>query len=269
MPYKVHVFGPSTLHFSDTTPGDSLLGLTQEALAESWPEGEWHCSATLLYLAPNIAARVEEVVERELPDLVLLRLPDMQLLQDYVVYRIRERWPSLYRPAVRISRWLNDLAGGGPRGARRFRGWIFRAPRWLLANAIGVAPAMRVDEAVESVRQTLDMLGRREDLQVVYSLPMPTVPPNIPAQEARRRGDEFARGVSQYCIQKRIPCLDPGEVRGRAGISAGLAKDRWHPDLENRRLDARILAHAISQARDGATTLDIDVAAGEASAVSP
>jgi hypothetical protein len=84
----------------------------------------------------------------------------------------------------------------------------------------------------------------------------------------RRRG-EFADRVSRYCIQKRIPCLNPDEVREEAGISAGLAADRWHPDLRNRYFAARILAKAISEASGGATELSFsDIATREPDAIS-
>ena len=169
----------------------------------------WQCDATVLYLSPNMAARVRDVTERERPDVVFLRPPDMQILQDYVVYSVRERWPALYRTSVRLSAWLIDLAGGGPQGAPWFRGWLFRAPRWLMSKVVGVAPAMRVPDAVACVRETLDALSRLEDVTVVYSLPMSTVPPNISIDEARRRRNEFASGVKAYRADNASPASTP------------------------------------------------------------
>ncbi len=262
MPYKVHLMGPSSLMYSDTKPQESLMGLTETALAGLAPDVDWACSASLLYLAPGMAARAGKVVAGESPDLILLRPPDMQFLQDYVVFRVRERWPPLYRPAARLAQWLNDLAGGGPDGAPRWQGWLFRAPRAVMARLIGVAPAMRVGDALDVVRETLDLLRANEDLAIIYSLPMPTLPPNIPALEAQRRREAFAAGIGAYCSEKRIPCLDPGLVRRDAGLPAGLAGDRWHPDLENRRFDARVIARAIVQARDGATELNLAAEVG-------
>jgi hypothetical protein len=262
MPYKVHLMGPSTLLYSDTTPQESLMGLTEAALVRLGPDVDWACSASVLYLAPGMAARVGKVVAAESPDLILLRPPDMQFLQDYVVFKVRERWPPLYRPAARLAQWLNDLAGGGPDGAPKWQGWLFRGPRAAMTRLIGVAPAMRVGGALDAVRETLDLLRANEDLAIIYSLPMPTLPPNIPAVEAQRRREAFAAAVTAYCSEKQIPCLDPGAVRRAAGLQAGLAGDRWHPDLENRRFDASVIARAIIQARDGATELKLAVELG-------
>ncbi len=252
---KIIIFGPSTLFFSDTAPEDTSLKLTQKALEELRPQVDWDCSGSVLYLSPNMAARVLATVRKERPEVVLLNLPSLQLMQDYVVYRVRERWPGLYRASVSLSQWLLDVGGGGPQGAPWLRGWVFRGPRWLMTKLIGVAPSIRVDEAVQCVRETLDGLLRIEDLHVIYFLPSGAVPPNIPAAEASRRSGAFAQGVSSYCRERRIPWLDQVEARGRAGIVRRLGKDRWHFDLENRQFAARLAAEAIAQAREGATTL--------------
>jgi hypothetical protein len=115
---------------------------------------------------------------------------------------------------------------------------------------------MRIPDAVACVCETLDLLRRREDLTVVYSLPMTTVPPNIPAADAQHRRAEFARGIESCCAEKRIPCLDPDAARLRAGGAPALAGDRWHPDIANRRLDAGIVADSVLRALEGATSFE-------------
>lgn len=247
--YRVLIFGPSTLLFSDTGPEETSLKLIEARLKELEPETDWECLANVLYLAPSMAARVRSLVERERPDMAYLRPPAMQLVNDFVVNRIRERWPGLYDASTRVSEFFNKLAGGGPAGAPGARGWVFRGPRWLLVRVVGVAPALRVEEATALVRQTLDDLLRMEDLEIVYSLPSNIVPPNIGLEASLERLGRFGAAVQQYCAEKSIFCVDPPEELRKRNVVRQLADDRWHPDLEGRRVDADIVAQTIIKAR--------------------
>lgn len=238
---KVLAMGASTFFFSETTPEETTLNLVKGRVQQLRPDIAWEFSGTTLYLAPGMAARVEKVVTAERPDLVLLRPPSVQLVQDFVVHRIRERWPGLYNRSVWLSEILNRWAGGGPAGAEGPRGWIFRVPRWLMLKLVGVAPALRVEEAIEVVHQSLDVLSRMEDVQVIYVLPGTTMVPNIPAAEARRRRDAFAAGVGAICAEKGFLLVNPEAEYERLGIVRGRPIDGWHPGVDDRRVDGDIL----------------------------
>jgi hypothetical protein len=97
-------------------------------------------------MTPSMAARIEARLERDgVPDAFALLVGEMHFTRDYVAYRVRERWPRLYKPVVRIAQALTDLGGGGPAGAPCPRGWLFRGPRWLATKLVGVAPDVRVE----------------------------------------------------------------------------------------------------------------------------
>lgn len=246
---KVLVFGASTLVYSETTPEESSIKLIERRLRELDPETDWQCVPSVLYYSPGMPRRVHQVIERERPDMVYFRPPGMQLVNDYVINRIRERWPRLYNSSTRVAELFNRLAGGGPDGAPGARGWLFRGPRWLLAKTIGAAPAMRVPEAVAVVRETLDDVLRIEDLTVVYSVPSNVVPPNIPAEEAASRLREFAAAVAEYCVQRRVRFVEPAVEYAKRGVVRRLGSDRWHPDAESRRRDADIVGEILIEER--------------------
>lgn len=243
---KVLAMGASTFFFSETTPEETTLNLTKACVEALRPDIEWEFAGASLYLGPGMPSRVAKVVGQEKPDLVMLRPPSVQLVQDFVVHRIRERWPGLYNRSVWFSEILNRLAGGGPAGTEGPRGWIFRVPRWFMVKLIGVAPALRVEEAIEVVRETLEGLARLEDVQVVYVLPGTTMEPNIPAAEARRRRDRFATGVGAICKEKGMLLVNPEEEYRLRGIVRGKAIDGWHPGVDDRRIDGDILGEYVA-----------------------
>jgi hypothetical protein len=257
---SVHIFGPSTLSSGDQGEGRSLLDLTRKALDEVAPEVEWDCRASVLYVAPGMEERLERTLTVEgVPDVVVLRFPQNQYMSDYVVYRVRELWPGLFRGSVRIAAFLIRLAGGGPEGAPSWRGMVFRAPRWLLAKVMGVAPAVRVEKAVEYATASIDSILRMEDVHLAYMMPTQTVRPNISAAEAQRRREYFVEKVSAYCDRHNVPWLDPAGVYREAGRVRGLAGDRWHSTVDDRVFDASILAQVITQSASGCTRLDVQV----------
>lgn len=178
----------------------------------------------------------------------------MQLVNHFVVNRIRERWPALYNSSTVVADFLNKLAGGGPEGSSGIRGLVFRGPRCLLARVIGVAPALRVQAAPAVVREALDDLLGLESVEVLYGLPSNVVPPNVSNEEADRRLAQFGALVMKYCAARRIPCIDTRAELDRRGVVHRLTDDRWHPDRAGRQADADILVEAIlKKSRAGRT----------------
>jgi hypothetical protein len=258
----VLIFGPSTLSSDDLGSDKSLLALTRVALAHDRPEVSWTCDGVVSYLAPGVARRVLSRVESDPPDVVVLRFPQSQFMSDYVVYRIREYSRLAYRVTVTISGWINRLAGGGPLGRESVRGWVFRVPRWLVERVVGVAPSIRVEDAIDAAIETLDGLIRREDLRIVYIMSGNTIRPNIPLAQAAKRRQFYIDRVRAHCQSHRIPFLDPNEIQEQLGLERTTSADGWHTDLRNRDLDARVLSQAILQSLDGATELDFSAITG-------
>ena len=142
-----------------------------------------------------MAARAGKVVAGESPDLILLRPPDMQFLQDYVVFRVRERWPPLYRPAARLAQWLNDVAGGGPDGAPRVAGLALPCPQGA-NGAAGLESRRRCGSETRWMwcARRLTCCGRNEDL-ATHSLP----DADTPAQHSSGRSAAARGGVRLRC----------------------------------------------------------------------
>jgi hypothetical protein len=180
----------------------------------------------------------------------------MHFTREYVVYKIRDRWPRFYRAAVSISRVLNSIAGGGPEGASSLRGWLFQGPRGLAAKLIGTAPDVAVEIAVDLARQTIDTLLRQEGTQVVYSFPNQSFPPNIPGAEANRRRRFYFDAMSAYCRERMIPTVNPAELARQSGETLRLSADGWHEDAAGREVMARLYARSILQALEGHRSID-------------
>jgi len=249
---SVLLLGHSSVSYAETGPGDSICDRTEAELNRLAPGLAWHCRTDLLYMTPTMAARVETRLNRDsLPDAVVLLIGEMHFTRDYVVYRVRERWPRLFRGAVRIAQALTDLGGGGPEGAPSPRGWLFRGPRWLAAKLVGVAPDVRVEEAVALTKQTLDAFLRHEGMQVVFFFSHQAFPANVPDAEAARRRDLYIREISAYCGERMIPAVEQASLLRETGRQINLAADGWHEDADGRQLQASLFAQAVLQALEG------------------
>ncbi len=249
----VRIFSHSSLTFANFPDATSLLDRTRSELLRLEPRVDWRCEGELLYVNATMAGRVEQRSAAEPADVVLLRVAEMHFMQDYVVYRIRRRWPRLYGKAVRISAFLNALAGGGPRGSPRPRGWLFRAPRWLAARTIGVAPEIDVEDAAAYTRAALDVVLRAENAHVVFAASSQSMPFDLSAAEAARRRERFMSQMRRYCRDHAVLILDPARLATGLGEGLGLGPDRWHEDVASRDLQARMYASAVVQALAGRT----------------
>jgi hypothetical protein len=256
---SVHIFGPSTLSSGDQGEGRSLLDLTRKALDEVAPEVEWDCRASVLYVAPGMEERLERTLTVEgVPDVVVLRFPQNQYMSDYVVYRVRELWPGLFRRSVRIAAFLIRLAGGGPEGA-------VMAGHGLSCSTVAAGEGHR--RRARGPRREGGRVRHREhrlhpaleDVHLAYMMSTQTVRPNISAAEAQRRREYFVEKVSAYCDRHNVPWLDPAGVYREAGRVRGLAGDRWHSTVDDRVFDASILAQVITQSASGCTRLEVQV----------
>jgi len=175
----------------------------------------------------------------------------MQFLHDYVIFRVRDRWPRLFRVARGIAAPLLALAGGGVAGAPSPRGWIFRAPRWLAALTIGVAPNVALNDAIAWTKEALDALLRTESVQAVFVSSANAMVPNIAPAEAARRREAYMTEVRRYCLDHAVLMLDPAKVSAALGSRMSLGPDEYHEDVASRDPQASMYAQAILQALDG------------------
>ena len=136
---------------------------------------------------------------------------------DYVVARIRRRWPALFGLARSLSEGLKATSGKGFEGSASPRGLLFRAPRTVVERLIGAEPYMKVENAIDNVRAALEYLAAEEGLVTVFK--MPTMAADVPPdrfREVRAEAGSVPRGHLRNMRRARNPLLRaPGGGHGR------------------------------------------------------
>jgi hypothetical protein len=248
---KVLLLSTSTTFFTEGDPSQTLLALLERELREKYPGDDWLCEGDLLYVGPTMARRANTCVERRNPDVVIVRPTGQSFIRDEVIYAIRNRWPRLYRPAVRLSEIVRKLGGGRRHGDDGPRGWLFRWPRALSAKIIGVAPEHTVEQAAGYVIETLDSLAQVEDLQFICHATVGQAAPDIPMAEHIRRRDYFIDAVRAHCSARRIPFSSVAEALAAKGIGLDYTNDQWHGGLAYRQTDAEAMASQVAKVAGG------------------
>jgi hypothetical protein len=215
------------------------------------PERDWHCSAETIYLTVSMPGRTLDAVRRNEANIVVLRLVGGYFFNEFVIERLRTLSPRLFRGLRSLSERWRALAGGGMAGSDGPRGWLYRTPRWIAARAIGTAPRIAVEDAIQAVRDTIDGLLRIEDLHVVVRLPSYPVTPATNMRLYQARITAFDRAVRDHCEARRVPYYDWAEVQDRAGLVRAIGADGWHPTMSSRELDARTMSRAVAVVCDG------------------
>lgn len=241
--YKVLVLGSSTYTYTEGDPNHAFPALLHSHLSASRPDVAWECDSEIVYTTLTMPGRVRKIVRESDPDLVMLMVSSMHFTRDDVVNVLRRRAPFLYRPARSFAQWLRDvIGGGGPRGANSARGWLYRAPRWLVERVVGSEPTITVEDAVEVVTETIDDLLRVEDLSVIVGLPTAM----SRDKESQRRRQAFLDGVMEVVEDRRVPYYIPAKAWATAWVLPQAGTDGWHNAVQSRNLSADMMARAIA-----------------------
>ena len=252
--YRVLITSSSTASYAESSPEQSEYALLETYLHRERPECDWRCAAEIIYLTASMPERTVAAAKRHEADAVVLRLVGGFFFNEYVIERIRQISPRLYRASRNVAQWWRDLAGGGPHGDDDARGWLYRFPRWLLIKTIGTAPRISVEDAIVAVTKTIDELLKLEDVHVLVRLPSYPKTRDTNLKEYERRTTAFGTAIREHCERRRVPYYDWAGVRRRAQHERVIGDDRWHPTLDSRDLDVRTMAQAVAMAVSGPLT---------------
>lgn len=238
--------GTSTLTYTEGDPTQSLIRLAETFLRERAPHIDWSCEAAMAYMNQSMLSKTLAAVDRMRPDTVVLRLVAFTFLDQTIAYKVRERWPVLYRPLRRVSEWMRNLTGGGRFGTdSRLGTLLYKWPRQLLVRVIGTAPEISVPDAITVTRATIEALLQRESLNVIVGLPPYVRGDNIDAEEVKRRGELFTREIRAFLDERRVPYYDPMRLHRTGALIRNRGTDHWHPIVAARHQDARDAAELI------------------------
>ena len=252
MPVHVLVLSSSTVNFEGPDGSPSLLGGLAAALREARPEIEWLFSGELLFTTDSMAGRSLRLVERHQPDFVILRPTGLSFLHDDIASRVRRRWPHLYGATASIARYLDRMTGGRAGEGSYRRRLLFRAPRWLAAAMIGVAPPVSTEAAAAFTIEAIDRLSALETTDLLCRIAVGNVDSNVPEPERSRRVETYAARVRERCLERHVPFADNRDLwRSR---DYDYDADRIHPGRNVRALEAQAMAADIlaRTAADGA-----------------
>lgn len=242
--YKILILGSSAYTYTESDPKEAFPALLEGHLSSLLPEIDWKCDSEIVYTTLTMPPRVRRMVHQYEPDIVVLKVSSMHFARSDVINVLRRKAPFLFRPARSFAQWLRDVVGGGgPRGAETPRGWLYRAPRWVVERLIGSEPTITVEDAIEVIGDTVDELLKIEDLHVLVGIP----------SDSSRRGEteagrkrSFRGGIVQLLADRRLPYYISSNVRKAKGLERKIGPDGWHSVLENRTFNARTMAEALA-----------------------
>jgi len=245
----VLLLGASNLIYTEGAPTATAGAMVERELSA-------HASAPLraevrpLFLGPRMAELAGRYVDQTKPVAVVLTLVSDSFALDVPMAVIRRRWPRLYPLARALADRLKKAARGGV--VARPRSWIYRLPRWAVIKVIGAEPDVPLDVAVDSVKETIDELVRREDLVVICGLSFHE--PLRGGGEAIRdqsRVAAFSSVVDDYCRARHVRLYDRRVEARRAGLANLRAPDLDYADLPTRTLEARLIAEWVVAGLEG------------------
>jgi hypothetical protein len=228
--------------------GPPLYKLLEEMLNAA-DAGEWAVRTAMATPGRSMAQRALAAVREHSPDAVVLAIPAAQFTYEFVVNRIRRRWPWLYRPALIFSQRLKAAAGGAGDENVGPRGLLYRVPEQVALRLIGGEPFVSVEHAIANATEAIEALAGLEDLALVVRQPVG----GMRATRARaRRYDErlqrFRSAISGVCDRHRITSVDVASRLREAGLRSGFGADGIHLDDATRRFEAGLLTAAILEA---------------------
>lgn len=243
---RVLLLGSSGMVFTDTGPSGMLPNLLREELAGREPRIRWECEAAEVPPGRDMQARVAAAIDRDDVVAVVLAISASYFAYDYVVARVRRRWPRLYPLARRLAGEVKLASGGGFAGGSSVRGALFNGPRYLASRVLGAEPYMRLDHVIPNTIASLDTIARRQGIVAVCKLP--SMNQGLAEAEAARyrpRVDQFDREVGAACQDLGVFVYDLQAAMAEAGLMEVRVDDGLHADLATRRWDAGFLAGVI------------------------
>ncbi len=240
----VLLLGASHLTYTDTDTSATIPALVEADLASRLPDVSWRCEVRPLFFGP----RMPELAERHARDLrplaVVLSLVQDPFSDDVPIAVIRRRWPRFYPRARKLAERLKTIAGGP--GIQSPRGWVYRAPRRLLAALVGAEPEVDVEDAVRFTTATIDSLLRLEEPVVVCGF---SFTPHSPAGTRKAVYDQrlalFRQRLRAYCEPRHVAVYDRNEALRSRGLQYESGRDRRYASIQTRRAQALEIADIV------------------------
>jgi hypothetical protein len=223
------------------------MAMLESELRRRLPDTEWHCLVRPIFYGPRMAELAGRHCADLQPKVVYLSLLGNAFTDPVPIAAIRRRWPSFYPRARQLAELLKSAAGGhsigGPRGA------VYRLPRWLAARVAGAEPEVDLADAVRWSTETLSVLARYEDAQIICGFSSFTPPKNRFAKRVEAARNDFRRQLRGVCEAHHIAFFDRPVELAKAGLPDVRALDEAYAGLGTRRFEAEQLAGIISRER--------------------
>lgn len=246
---NVLVFGASNVLFSDAGPEASLFALLGATLESQAPEISWHLVAAEIPPARNMAARTLEAVRTSGATAAYYMPSSSYFAYDFVVARVRRRYPWALGLVERLGGGLKEAAGGQFEGATGPRGLLYRVPHLVAEKVIGAEPYIRTDYAIQNTVSTLRQLAELDDFVLVAREPFTRVRTH-PAKLRRYldRIDNYAAALRQCCAEFGFICYSLPDYMAAKGMEPLYVEDQIHLTLETRQQEAEAAAEHLLRA---------------------
>jgi hypothetical protein len=228
--------------FTDTGPDGTLPALLRGELSARAP-GEWQCLGFEAPPARNMPASVAALLDEHSPAAVLIAFSASYFTYDFVIARVRRRWPRAYPLFSRLTGGVKVASGGGWAGGDSLRGAIFKLPQAAAKAVIGAEPYIKLDHAIENARLALETAAGRPGL--VIGCKLPTMNQDLSPEEYVRykpRLSAFLDAILATCAQRGVFTYDIQQEMLAAGAQERRVDDGLHGDLATRTWEARFLA---------------------------
>jgi hypothetical protein len=242
-PISLLVFGASNVLFTDAGPEASLFELIRQELESRAPDVAWKLSAAEVPPARNMPDRVLDIVRREGAIGAYYMPSSTYFAYDFVIARVRRRYPWAAGLVARLGGGLKAAAGGEYEGASSARGELFRWPRAVAERLIGAEPYIRTDHAIQNTVETVNRLSRIEHFVLVAREPFTRIKTDPDKLRIYlERIDRYAAALRAACEAAGFCCYSLPRYMAKFGLEPLYVADQIHMTLETRRYEARAAA---------------------------
>lgn len=245
----VLVVGASSVRFPPASPEIALPALLHNELVARVPGIDWRTPAELLYPSPRMAERGRALLREHRPDVVYF-VCAATYAQETVLFSIHRRWPRLHGPAARLAALFEGPAGEPAQGTKSPRSALFSAMQGVARTAVGVAPLIDLEPAIDSTIETLRVFADEPDLAVIVRLSAGGVRDPSQQDRVKQRVARYNADVEAECSRLGFTAIHPVAEMRRAGLEYTYEPDLIHGNLEARRFNARMVADVITKALD-------------------
>jgi hypothetical protein len=243
----VLLLGPSGILETEDGATGTMADMMRESLEGIAPDVAWSCRPQVFFISEQMAERALKAVRSQKPEAVVVMMGSPAFADDFVVYRLRELFPPVFGPSLKLSRLVKGLAGGAGEGSASARGAIFRLPRRVGVRLIGAAPVYRLDDALRYSRETIDTLVRLEDVAVVCRGGVANPQFSDSAGEHRRRVEAYNAALGEYCRERHVPFYAVQDAMAADGHEIGFLAPGGHISRFTRRFDSATAATLVAR----------------------